>query len=277
MKTTFGSYAAALVITIVLVGSLAGCAKPETARDDLPYRELSSAEREQLDAQRAVVAAVAQERYGVRGLNKSEADLTVLQRMLDDRVFGEDQTYELRSLGVAFGDVLASELPLRWMAIEGLEGSRPTLRFRDTPQDFDALSLLEKEGAYQTLDLPSELETLRKQLASVDTTSRPGGYLHPADVTKIKFWDGPSGRDTVFAGDDERFARILSAFNAAERAAAPGETTNDYSIQFYSRAGLAVGVYFNAGDQVLAVQTPHGENLGIVSEELARMVLEVAQ
>ncbi len=277
MKTTLSLHAAALVIAVVLAGSLAGCAKPETARDDLPYRELSGAERKQLDSQRAVVAAVAQERYGVLGLRQSAADLPVLQRMLDDRVFSEDQTYELRSLGVAFGDVLANELPLRWMAIESLEGFRPTLRFRDTPRDFDALSLLEKEGAYRTLDLSSELESLKKQLSSLDTTPRPGGYLDPAEVTKIEFWDGPSERETVFAADDKRFGRILSAFNAAERTAAPGETTNDYSIQFYSRAGLAAGVYFSAGDQVLKVQTPHGENLGIVSDELVRMVLEVAR
>jgi hypothetical protein len=38
-------------------------------------------------------------------------------RLIDDTVFKKSQTYELQSLGIVFGDVLASELPLRWVMI----------------------------------------------------------------------------------------------------------------------------------------------------------------
>ena len=38
----------------------------------------------------------------------------MLQRLIDDRVFDKSQTFELQSLGVVFGDVLASELGLHW-------------------------------------------------------------------------------------------------------------------------------------------------------------------
>ncbi len=49
-----------------------------------------------------------------RALRQTPTDLPALQRLIDDRAFNKTQTYELESLGVAFGDVSSSELPVRW-------------------------------------------------------------------------------------------------------------------------------------------------------------------
>jgi hypothetical protein len=57
-------------------------------------------------------------------------DLPVLQRLIDDRAFSKTQTYELQSLGIAFGDVLASELRLQWVMVTDEYGTDPTLRFK---------------------------------------------------------------------------------------------------------------------------------------------------
>jgi len=81
------------------------------------FSELTRDDRARLDQQRAIVAAAAKQRYGTSTLSRTRKDLPILQRLLDDKAFKKSQTYELQSLGVAFGDVLASEFPLRWVMI----------------------------------------------------------------------------------------------------------------------------------------------------------------
>src|SRR4051812_16000114 len=70
--------------------------------------ELSSVDSARLDRQRALIAESVKRRYHVQSLTRTAADLPVLQRLLDDQVFSKSQTYKLRSLGVVFGDVLAT-------------------------------------------------------------------------------------------------------------------------------------------------------------------------
>jgi hypothetical protein len=108
------------------------------------FSELTSADRQRLDQQRAVVAHVAKERYGTSPPTRTQKDLPILQRLLDDRVFKKSQAYELQSLGVVFGDVLASEFPLRWVMITDEYGTDPTLRFKDTSVNINALTMISK-------------------------------------------------------------------------------------------------------------------------------------
>ena len=71
------------------------------------FTELSDEDSTRLEQQRAVVLAAAKQRYGT-ALTRTKRDLPILQNLINDRVFKKSQTYELQSLGVAFGDVLAS-------------------------------------------------------------------------------------------------------------------------------------------------------------------------
>src|SRR5215467_8317275 len=96
------------------------------------FNDLSDQDKSRLDAQRAVVAKAVAQRYGLRALSQTAADLPVLQHLIDDRAFNKSQTYELQSLGVAFRDVLSSELPLQWMMVTDEYGTDPTLRFKNT-------------------------------------------------------------------------------------------------------------------------------------------------
>jgi hypothetical protein len=50
----------------------------------------------------------------------------------------------LQSLGVVFGDVLTSELPLRWVMITDEFGTDPTLRFKNTSININALTMISK-------------------------------------------------------------------------------------------------------------------------------------
>jgi hypothetical protein len=114
------------------------------AKAEPRFSELSPQDSERLDQQRAVIAAVAKQRYGTATLSKTKRDLPISQRLIDDGVFKKSQTYELQCLGVVFGDVLASELPLRWVMITDEYGTDPTLRYKGTSININALTMISK-------------------------------------------------------------------------------------------------------------------------------------
>jgi len=108
------------------------------------FTELSREDAGHLDKQRGLVAVTAKERYGAPSLTKTNEDLVILQRLIDDQAFRKSQTYELQCLGVAFGDVLANEYPLRWMMVTDEYGTDPTLRYKDMPLQINALTMISK-------------------------------------------------------------------------------------------------------------------------------------
>ena len=130
------------------------------------FTALSSEDAAGLDKQRALVAVVAKQKYGTSSLTKTKSDLVVLQRLIDDQVFNKSQTYELQSLGVAFGDVLASEFPLRWVMVTDEFGTDPTLRYKTTPLQINALTMISKRiERNERVNLLDLLEITRQQLA----------------------------------------------------------------------------------------------------------------
>ncbi len=126
-----------------VAGLLFGQSVNDSAREP-KFSELSHQDIERLDQQRALVAAVARQRYGTDALTRTKRDLPIIQRLIDEKVFKRSQTYDLQSLGVVFGDVLASELPLRWVMITDEYGTDPTLRFKNTSININALTMISK-------------------------------------------------------------------------------------------------------------------------------------
>lgn len=128
------------------------------------FSELSAEDRTRLEQQRATVAIAVRERYGT-GLTQTAADLPILQRLIDDKAFTKTQTYELQSLGVAFGDALVSELPLRWVMVSDEYGTDPTLRFKTTSAQINSLTMISKRiEKDQTVNLSELLRITREQL-----------------------------------------------------------------------------------------------------------------
>lgn len=157
-----------LTTTLLIMGFLSflfGCSKKDAAPK---FAQLTADDSTRLEQQRAAVAKVAQQRYGTSVLTKTKADLPVLQRILDDQVFTKTQTYELQSLGVVFGDVLASELPLHWMRVTDEYGTDLTLRFKDTTLRINALTIISKRVERgEAVDVSAILEMTRQQLAQL--------------------------------------------------------------------------------------------------------------
>jgi hypothetical protein len=158
---SFVTLATFVALGLSLFGSQAGPKQQAAPR----FTELSQHDLASLDKQRALVAAAAKQRYGVSGLARTKADLPVLQRLIDDQVFAKTQTYELQSLGVALGDVMASELPVRWMMITDEFGTDPTLRYKDTTIQVNVLTMISKRmERNEKVNVSRLLEITREQL-----------------------------------------------------------------------------------------------------------------
>jgi hypothetical protein len=137
------------------------------------FSELTQNDRERLDRQRAIIADTVRRRYGTAGLTQTLQDLPILQKLLDEKVFHKSQTYELQSLGVTFGDVLASEFPLRWVIVTDEFGSDPTLRFKNKDLNVDALTMISKRVERdEPVNLLQLVRDTREALARYEKRSR---------------------------------------------------------------------------------------------------------
>lgn len=146
------------------------------AQSQPTFSELSDADQARLDSQRQIVVSALKQRYGVSTLRKDKTDLTLLQRLLDDKVFSPTQTIELQSMGVVFGDVLASKLGLRWIMITDEYGTDPTLQIPGTQFIFNALTMISKrveQGRAVNVDwlfrvIEEESKRIRKDMQTKD-------------------------------------------------------------------------------------------------------------
>ena len=77
-------------------------------------------------------------------LTHTKADIPFLQRLFDDRVFKNDETFKWQTAGLAFGEVLAHELGLHWVMYEDQYGRDPALRYQETSIVVFPLTMLSK-------------------------------------------------------------------------------------------------------------------------------------
>jgi len=72
-----------------------------------------------------------------------------------------------------FGDVLASELPLRWVMTSDEVGTDPTLRFKNTRMNINALTMISKRVERdEKVDLEALLGKTREALAAAEKNLR---------------------------------------------------------------------------------------------------------
>lgn len=91
---------------------------------------LDGVELRRMREQRQLVDELARRHVGTPlTAGQSFDDLRVLQELLDKKVLGKDETYELQALGVALGDLMAEQLDLRWVAVEDDRGRSRALQY----------------------------------------------------------------------------------------------------------------------------------------------------
>jgi hypothetical protein len=101
-------------------------------------------------------------------LSGGRSDLPVLQDVIDANALLPNQTWELQSLGVAFGDALAGMIDgLAWCEVTDEYGTDPTLRYRDTSFQVNALTMVSKRvEAGKPVDLEKMAASTAANLAN---------------------------------------------------------------------------------------------------------------
>jgi len=133
---------------------------PPDKREILPLGEL---DRRKLEKQRSVVVELARRHVGSPTRGGSMDDLRVLQELLDRRVVGRDQVYELQAMGVALGDVMASNLGLHWVVVEDRYGRSRALAGGDGNDVAFPITMISKRVA---AGIPVKVHELYESIAS---------------------------------------------------------------------------------------------------------------
>jgi len=123
------------------------------------------------------VRGLVEERYGPPGLVGRRADLDLLQRVIDDGVIGKDQTFQLQSLGLAFGEVLVNEVGFHWVIVEDKYGRDPAIKFRSTSVLAFPLTMISKRiERDERPDLQYLLRSVRREVAqhAAESDPKPG-------------------------------------------------------------------------------------------------------
>jgi hypothetical protein len=91
---------------------------------------------------------------GQRIRARSKDELGLLQRLLDERFVRESDVLGQQALGVALGNILATELRLTWVVVDDEYGHSRALRYRKADDLFFPVTMISKRiGTGQRVDV----------------------------------------------------------------------------------------------------------------------------
>jgi Domain of unknown function (DUF3806) len=109
------------------------------------FTPLPEVTKQQLEKQRLFVSSLLASSFPREKLSGSKSDFQLLQRILDAKLIPKNRTWELQALGVVFGDSLVASIPgLGWWQVTDEYGTDPTVRYRETTVQINALTTLSK-------------------------------------------------------------------------------------------------------------------------------------
>ncbi len=126
-----------------VTGTFDGRVEAATSEDAPRIVELSLRDRQILEGQRRRADEIARDVTYLE-LNGRLRDLDALQQIVDRGAVPEDDRYGLQSLGVALGDVMASELGLEWVVYEDDVRPSRALRVPGTDQLVFPVTMISK-------------------------------------------------------------------------------------------------------------------------------------
>ena len=103
---------------------------PAATQDLLRISEPSKLDLQYMLQQRRYLSDLTERHYGQGFIGNRDADLALLQRLLDDGLVTGTQA--LQAMGVIMGDLLAEEYRLHWVIYEDQLGRSRALRYRET-------------------------------------------------------------------------------------------------------------------------------------------------
>ena len=126
-----------------------------------PAEQLVEGDLRRLDGQREFARELARRHVGSPLRGGERDDLRVLQVLIDDRVLRRDETYELQSLGVALGDVMARQLDLDWIIVDDRWGRTRALRFGENDDFFFPTTMISRR--YEK-NIPVDVRALYREV-----------------------------------------------------------------------------------------------------------------
>lgn len=118
-----------LVCLLAMAFSASLPAQPEA---QVAVTDLSYVDKQYMQQQRDELDALARRHLGQHFTGSKEADLALLQSLLDRKLVKPDQTRQLQGMGIILGDLLASELGMHWVVYEDRAGRSRALRYRES-------------------------------------------------------------------------------------------------------------------------------------------------
>ncbi len=109
------------------------------------FRPLPADALAHMQKQRQFVADLVRQHFPTEKITRTKADFALLQRIVDAKILKKEETWKLQSLGIVFGDALAATIDgLAWWEVTDEYGSDPTVRYRKTSLQFNALTMISK-------------------------------------------------------------------------------------------------------------------------------------
>lgn len=118
--------------------ALWGCAMAEQT-----ISALTEDDHQRLDDQREVVTRYLTEESKPK-FETAPGKLGTLRALLEAEVFQPDQTYELQSMGIVFGDVFVQDMGFSWVMVEDEYGRDPAIKYQDTSIILFPLTMISK-------------------------------------------------------------------------------------------------------------------------------------
>lgn len=143
--------------SFVFAALLALGALPASAQDWLRIEEPTKLDLTYMQQQRDYLTDLTERHYGRAFTGARDADLALLQRLLDDGLVTGEQTQALQAMGVVMGDLLAREFRLRWVIYEDRLGRSRALRYRETDNYLFPVTMISRRREVGNLTPVSEI------------------------------------------------------------------------------------------------------------------------
>ena len=104
---------------------------------------LAENDQKRLNDQRAVVTGYLTEESKPK-FETTPGKLGTLRALLEAEVFQPDQTYELQSMGIVFGDVFVQDMGFSWVMVEDEYGRDPAIKYQETSIILFPLTMISK-------------------------------------------------------------------------------------------------------------------------------------
>ena len=140
------------------------------AQDEPRVGELSYLDRQFMVQQRALLEDLTARNFGRRFSGQRDNDLELLQLLLDRNLVRPEQTRELQAMGVIMGDLLASDLDLRWVVYQDKLGRSRALRDDVSGTYLFPITMISRR---REVDNRTPVEAIYNKASRIITDNRP--------------------------------------------------------------------------------------------------------